>query len=300
MITPNALKKGDKVAIISTARKITLEEVSFAKNTLESWGLQVVFGKNLFEVDHQFAGNDAQRTYDLQTALNDNSIRAIICARGGYGTVRIVDKIDFTAFTDNPKWICGYSDVTALHSNVQQKIGIETLHSTMPINFETNTDEALNSFKKSLFGEPINYELASNPFNKTGKATGEVIGGNLSMLYSILGSRSSIDTKGKILFIEDLDEYLYHIDRMMMNLKRNGYLHNLAGIVIGAMSDMNDNTIPFGKNALEIINEHVIEYNYPICFGFPAGHIDNNKTLILGRAATLEVKPSATTLNFNV
>ncbi len=290
LIQPPYLKKGDTIGIIACARKISREEMDPAVAILKSWGLEVVLGKNVFNTDCQFSGTDAERAEDLQTMLNDVSIKAVISARGGYGTMRIIDKIDFTAFKKNPKWLVGYSDITVLHSHIHT-LGIETLHATMPINFHKDA-EALESLHKALFGEKINYEISSHPLNRKGIAEGELVGGNLSLLYALAGSSSDIVTTGKILFIEDLDEYLYHIDRMMMNLKRSGKLSRLVGLIVGGMSDMKDNAIPFGKTAEEIILDAVKEYNYPVCFHFPAGHIDKNLALYLGRKVKLEIAES--------
>jgi len=281
MIIPEKLVVGDKIGIISTARKITIEELKPPIKTLESWGLKVVLGANLFQEDDQFSGTVDQRTNDLQIMIDDNSIKAILCARGGYGTVQIIDAINFTNLKKNSKWIVGYSDATVLHSHLNN-LGMASLHATMPINFEGNTNESLWSLKNALFGNLNNVECKAHPLNKFGKIEGDVVGGNLSILYSLLGSSSDIDTIGKILFIEDLDEYLYHIDRMMMNLKRNGIFGNLKGLIIGGMSDMNDNSIPFGKTAEQIILDYTKGYDFPICFGFPAGHLADNRCLILG------------------
>jgi muramoyltetrapeptide carboxypeptidase len=284
---PNYLKRGDKIGIVACARKISRDEILPAIDIFKSWGLETVLSTNLFNVDNQYSGTDEERTKDLQTMLDDSSIKAIISARGGYGTMRIIDKIDFTNFKNNPKWIVGYSDITVLHSHINN-FGIETLHATMPINFTKNT-EATETLRKSLFGENLNYITETNLKNKTGIAEGELVGGNLSLLYALTGSVSDIDTKDKILFIEDLDEYLYHIDRMMVNLKRAGKLSHLAGLIVGGMTDMKDNTIPFGTTTEEIILDAVKEYNYPVCFDFPAGHVDKNLALPLGRIAKLKV-----------
>lgn len=297
IIRPSNLKQGDQVGIISTARKISKEELSFAKKTIENWGLKVVFGKNIFEEYNQFAGKDLQRAVDLQEMIDNPKIKAIICARGGYGTVRILDLVDFSGLKANPKWIAGFSDITALHSTLHN-LNISSLHSTMPVNFQTNTNTSLESLKQALFGKPISYRFSSNKLNRIGNSEGKVVGGNLSIIYSLLGSSSDIKTFGKILFLEDLDEYLYHIDRMMINLKRNGKLNNLAGLIIGGMSDMNDNTIPFGKNAIEIIAETVSEFDYPVAFNFPAGHIKNNNTILLGQTAKLEITINNSSLTF--
>jgi len=289
MQKPNRLKKGDKVVIISTARKISEEEIRPALNLLENWGLEVVLGNNLFKEEHQFSGTTNERVKDFQEALDDSTIKAIFCARGGYGTVKIIDEIYFSKFIESPKWIVGYSDVTVLHNHINQNFNIDTLHATMPINFKTNTQESLGSLKKALFGEDLNYEFDTNQLNRKGDAEGILVGGNLSIIYSLTGTSSQIDTAGKILFIEDLDEYLYHVDRMMMNLKRTGMLADLSGLIVGGMSDMNDNTILYGKSAKEIILDAVSDYSYPVCFDFPAGHLDDNRTLIMGGDAQLIV-----------
>ena len=290
------LKKGDKIALIATARKISEAEITPAIQVLNSWGLEVVLGKNLFAIEHQFAGTLAQRTSDLQVALDNPEIKAIICARGGYGTVQLIDKIDFTHFIKHPKWIIGYSDVTVLHNHIHQNFNIPTLHATMPINFPTNTPEALHSLKDALFGKALIYSCAYHPLNRLGEAKGELVGGNLSIIYSLTGTSSQLNTKNKILFLEDLDEYLYHIDRMMQNLKRAGMLTNLKGLLVGGMSDMNDNAVPYGKTAQEIIKDAVSEYNYPVAFDFPAGHLADNRALVFGESLHLLVEKEQTML----
>jgi len=295
MIIPEKLVVGDKIGIISTARKITIEELSPAIKKLKSWGLKVVFGDNLFKEDDQFSGTVEQRTIDLQSMIDDSGIKAILCARGGYGTVQIIDAINFSNLKKNSKWIVGYSDVTVLHSHLNN-LGIASLHATMPINFESNTKESLSSLRNSLFGNLNNVECKAHPLNKFGKIEGDIVGGNLSILYSLLGSQSDIDTTGKILFIEDLDEYLYHIDRMMMNLKRNGMLGKLKGLIVGGMSDMNDNSIPFGKTSEQIILEYTKDYDFPICFGFPAGHLSDNRCVKLGINSVLEINKNDVSL----
>lgn len=296
MITPPFLKTGDTIAITAPARKITPEELQPAISTFESWGLKVILPPNLFAIYHQFAGTDEQRNADMQSLLDNDDVRAIMCARGGYGTGRNIDNLDFTRFRLSPKWIIGYSDITVLHSHVQENLSIETIHATMPINFLTENEETQDSIaglRSCLFGETPTYKISGNPLNRTGTALGILTGGNLSILYSQLGTPSDIDTNGKVLFIEDIDEYLYHIDRMMITLKRNNKLDNLAGLVVGAFTDMRDNDIPFGKTAEEIICECVNEFKYPIIFNFPAGHQPLNLPLILGREATIEVSQNA-------
>ena len=288
MIQPEYLQKGDTVAIVSTARKISSDKIIPAIKLLENWGLNVIIGETIGSEENQFSGNDEARLNDFQQMMDNPKVKAIWCARGGYGTVRIVDKLDFSAFKKNPKWIIGYSDITVLHSQFHN-FGIETLHATMPINIENNSKQALATLKMSLFGKNLSYEFPSSEKNKSGDISGEIVGGNLSVLYSLLGSNSSIKTNGKILFIEDLDEYLYHIDRMCMNLKRNGYFTHLKGLIVGGMNDMRDNEIPFGKTAEEIISDCVSEYNFPVVFNFPTGHLDDNHALILGRKVNLNV-----------
>lgn len=291
MITPKRLHKGNKVGIVATARKIEMSEIKAAIKVFESWRLHVKLAKNLFQHDNQFAGTDEQRAVDLQTMLDDNEIKAIFCARGGYGTIKILEYLDFKHFLKNPKWIVGYSDITALHAHLNQNLGVKSIHGIMPLNFPKDAieNEAIKSLKKVLWGEKTNYQFPAYEFNKQGEIEGELIGGNLSVLYSISGTKFDIDTDGKILLIEDLDEYLYHIDRMMMNLKYGGKLKNLEGLIVGGMTDMNDNQIPFGKTAYEIIRDAIAEYNYPVYYNFPAGHIENNLALILGNRVKLNI-----------
>ncbi len=294
---PEFLQKGDTVGILATARKIDLATLQPGIKLLESWGLHVVIGKTIGKEQNQLAGADWQRATDFQEMLDNPKIKAIWAAKGGYGTVRIVDRIDFTNFKKKPKWIVGFSDVTVLHSHINN-MDIGTLHAIMAISTKTASPEAIESFRKALFGEKLEYHIPHHDFNKNGKASGELVGGNLSVLYSILGSKSAVDMKGKILFLEDLDEYLYHIDRMMMNLKRNGSLDGVKGIIIGGMTSMNDNDIPWGKDALEIIQDIVKDYKIPVAYNFPAGHIKDNRALILGKAVTFEVNDKETVLKF--
>jgi muramoyltetrapeptide carboxypeptidase len=291
MITPKYLVKGDKVAIIAPARCINFDEVHPSIRLFQKWGLEVVLGTNIFRRCNQFSGNDELRKADLQQMLDDDSIRAIICARGGYGTVRIIDNIDFTRFCRNPKWIIGYSDITVLHSHIQRHFLIETLHATMPVNITSDVvvNDSLETLKNALFGKSINYKLPKDALSRSGVAEAILTGGNLSILNSLMGSASEIETEGKILFLEDVDEYLYHIDRMMTMLKRAGKLDKIKGLIVGGMDRMNDNTNPFGKTANEIIADVTKETKYPICFNFPAGHGETNLALIMGRKVKLVV-----------
>lgn len=297
MRIPPYLKKGDTIALVCTARKFTPEEAQPAIKLLESWGLKVKLGQTIGLDNFQLGGSDSERANDFQTMLDNDSIQGIWCARGGYGTVRIIDKINFSNFIKKPKWIMGFSDVTVLHSHIHN-LGVATLHSIMPFSVPKAEQTAKESMRKALFGENISYEIPSSSYNKKGKANGVLVGGNLSILYSLLGSESSINTENKILYIEDLDEYLYHIDRMMMNLKRNGYFDKIKGLIVGGMTDMHDNQIPFGRNASEIILDITQEFDIPICFDFPAGHLSDNRALILGEEIEFEVTESSTQVRF--
>lgn len=286
-----ALKKGDTVGILSTARQISEKELEATTALLKSWGLRVVLGQSIGAVDNQFAGSDALRAQNFQSFMEDDIIKAIICARGGYGTVRIIDQLDFTLFQKKPKWIVGFSDITVLHSHLHSQCGIPTIHAIMPSVLNAATSEAIVSLHDALFGLPLQHRYSTiSPLNKTGMAEGVLVGGNLSLLHTLNNTPSDLDTEGKILFLEDLDEYLYHIDRMMINLKRSGKLAKLKALIVGGFTDMRDNEVPFGKTAEEIISEHVAEYDYPVCFHFPAGHIADNRALILGKNAKLEVQ----------
>ncbi len=299
MITPPYLKRGDKIAIVATARKVTPSEMDVAINTFRSWGLQVITGPHLFGEKDQYSGTDEERASDLQMMLDDNEVKAILCARGGYGTVRIIDQLNFSAFEQHPKWIVGYSDITVLHSHINTQLNIETLHAIMPINFpDEGTQVAIDSLRKALFGEVLEYSIASHPLNSEGTDTGVLTGGNLSILYSLMSSPSDIQTEDKILFIEDLDEYLYHIDRMMMNLKRSGKLSGIKGLIVGGLTKMNDNTIPFGKSAEQIISQYAKEAGIPVCFNFPAGHIPDNRALIMGHEVELNIDQNGVSLQF--
>jgi len=297
IIIPPYLKENDTVAIVCTARKLMLDEVVPAVELIKKWNLNVRLGKTIGLDNFQLGGSDFERAEDFQAMLDDQSVSAIWCARGGYGTVRIIDKIDFSKFLNDPKWIIGFSDVTVLHSHVHN-LKVASIHSIMPFSVELSTLEAKESLKKAIFGQHISYKITSSPYNKNGKTNGVLVGGNLSILYSLLGSQTYINTKEKILFIEDLDEYLYHIDRMMVNLKRNKYFENVRGIIVGGMTNMHDNQIPFGMNTYEIILDITQEFNIPICFDFPAGHLSDNRALIFGKEILLEVSDTFVKVDF--
>jgi muramoyltetrapeptide carboxypeptidase len=287
MITPPFLQKGDTIAIVATARKNIEDNLKPAISWLKNWGLEVVIGNTIGLDHHQLAGTDEERAADFQAQLDNPNIKAIWCVRGGYGTIRMVDLLDFTKFKQHPKWIIGFSDVTVLHSHLNT-LGFESIHGIMPVSSKSSED-AKETLRKALFGEPLRYTLPCEPMNRIGVAKGELVGGNLSILYSLFGSESAIDCSDKILFIEDLDEYLYHMDRMMMNLKRNGCLESLKGIIVGGMTKMKDNEIPWGKNAMEIIDDVTKKYDIPILYNFPAGHFADNRALIFGRQISMEV-----------
>ena len=291
MKTPPPIKPGDKIRIVSPAGKVAEKYVLPAVEWLTRQGYKVELGKHVFDTHFQFAGKDNDRLEDLQTALDDPETSAIICSRGGYGTVRIIGKIDFSGFRKNPKWLVGFSDITILHAAINQ-LGIATIHGAMPrFFFDENgqANENLDSLMELLTGNQAGYKIDGHPENRTGKCVAEMVGGNLSIIVSLLGTKYEIDTRGKILFIEDIDEYLYHTDRMMHQLKLAGKLDNLVGLVVGDFTDVKDNESPFGKTVHEIIAEAVVDYNYPVCFGFPAGHDKRNLALACGMNWKLEV-----------
>ena len=301
LIQPPYLKKGDTVLITATAGIINDSTIiNNGIELLKSWGLNVRLGKNLYESNGHFAGTDKQRLEDFQNAIDDDNIKAVWCARGGYGTVRIIDDIDFTKFKENPKWIIGFSDVTVLHNEIHN-LGIETIHAMMPSTLKSGDEEqkkAQKSLKKALFGKKIKFRVSESDYNKEGEAVGQLVGGNLSILYSLLGSKSSISVDNKILFIEDVGEYEYHIDRMLLNLKRNGYFEKCKGLIIGGISDIRENDVAFGKTVEEIVLDAVKEYDFPVSFDFPAGHIRDNRTLVLGREISLMVKAKKAVVKF--
>lgn len=288
------LKQDDRVALMAPARWVTPQEMAPAIAELTSWGLEVYIPDGLYEADGQLAGSDSHRAALLQNLLDDPTVRAIVCARGGYGTVRIIDSLDFARFRACPKWVVGYSDITVLHSHIHRHCQLPTLHATMPINFGTKPTEATESLRRALFGDDLSYKWHGTAYDRCGQAEAPVVGGNLSILYSLCGSQSQMDTRGKILLLEDLDEYLYHIDRMMQALRRCGMLAGLAGLVVGGLTDMHDNSVPFGRTAEQIVREAVEGYDYPVAFGAPFGHLGGgNLALRLGCVARLEVKADA-------
>ena len=297
MKIPPSLQKGDTIAIVSTARKNIDDNLKPAIDLLHSWGLEVLIGKTIGLDNNQLAGTDEERAADFQQQLDNPNIKAIWCVRGGYGTVRMIDLLDFKKFKKSPKWIVGFSDVTVIHSYINN-LNIATIHGAMTITVGKASVESIESLRKSLFGESLNYEIPFDAANRLGNAKGEIVGGNLSILYSLMGSNAQIDCKGKILFIEDLDEYLYHIDRMMMSLKRCGCFDDLNGLIVGTMTKMKDNDIPWGKNANQIIEDVTKGYSFPVLYNFPAGHFRDNRALIFGKQVSLELNKETSKLTF--
>lgn len=296
-ISPPFLKKGDKIAITCPAKSLP-DSIESAINLLQSWGLEVVLGETVTASFHQFAGDDDLRTKDIQRFLDDTSIKAVIAARGGYGTIRIIDRLNFNLFRKSPKWLVGFSDITVLHSHILETCGIQTIHGQMPLNVPDGTKPSLESLRKALFGENLNYRIQANKFNKPGKALAPLIGGNLTLLVIMNNSVSEMDFTDKILFIEDVGEYLYSIDRLLWNLKRAGKLSRLKGLIVGGFTDLKDNPAPFGQTVEEIVLSHVKEFDYPVCFDFPAGHLPDNHALIFGKNVTLEVETTVVRVVF--
>lgn len=297
MKVPPFLKKRDKIGIVAPAGNIP-GGLDDAIKLLESWGLEVIVGKSVNSFFHQFAGDDELRTLDLQNMLDDSSIKAVFAARGGYGTVRIIDQIDFSTFAGNPKWVIGFSDITVLHSHIQALFGIATVHGQMPLTIPDATKTSLETLRKALFGEELSYQYTSRYENKNGYGEGILTGGNLAVLLSISGSISEVDYTGKILFIEDVGEYYYSIDRMLRMLKRAGKLKDLKGLIVGAFTALKDREPSFGFSVPEMVIGLVEEYGYPVATDFPAGHIDNNKTLVLGKRVALRIQEKSVTLNY--
>jgi muramoyltetrapeptide carboxypeptidase len=288
---PAYLKKGDKVAIVCPAKKLP-KSIDAAIAILEDWGLEVIIGETVTASYNQFAGDDALRTTDLQQYLDDPEIKAVIAGRGGYGTLRIIDELDFTKFVESPKWVVGFSDITVLLSHVYAKYQVQCIHGQMPYTFEDSTPEALASLKTALFGGELVYESSNtgSPQNREGEAEGILIGGNLTLLVMLQGSESEIDYTDKILFIEDVGEHEYSVDRLVRMLKRSGKLSQLKGLIVGAFNGFEVEDIPFGETPEQVIWELVKEYDYPVCFNFPVGHIDDNRAMVVGKKAFLSLK----------
>jgi len=300
-ITPSPLKPGDCIGIIAPARRVLQQEVQPAIRYFTSKGFMVKTAPHLFAGYHQFAGTDEQRANDLMEMIEDKTVKAILCARGGYGSVRLLDHINFRKLQQNPKWIVGYSDITVFHNLLNGWYGLESIHGPMPFNFPADgtSNESIDTLLRVLMGENPQYTVSPHHLNKLGKAEGTLVGGNLSILYGLSGTNADINAQGRILFIEDLDEYLYHIDRMMMNLKHSGKLGGISGLIVGGLSEMKDNHTPFGFTAHEIVANTLKEFNIPVCFDFPAGHVDPNLSLIMGRRVNLEVSNKGAVVTFD-
>jgi len=290
MYHPSTLKKGDKIGLVAPAGKIDRDKIIIAKKVLESTGYEVILGKHVFDEYHIFAGTDEDRSSDFQFMLDHKEIKAIICARGGYGCIRIIDKLTFDGFEKHPKLLVGFSDITIFHSRLNH-LHFGSLHATMPINFTENISDScsLQKLLDYLEGKLTHYEIPTDQHNRSGYCEAQLVGGNLSIICSLNATDYELNTHDKILFIEDLNEDLYHLDRLMLNLKLSGKLEHLEGLIIGGMSDMKDGETPFGKTAYEIIQDAIKDYDYPVIFNFPAGHIDENWPLPLGKKVKLEV-----------
>ncbi len=300
MIFPRFISEGATIGIVAPAGKIDIKTIDFSKEFLHNLGYKVVLGEHLHDTHHQFAGNDLHRAADLQHILNSTDVDMVMCARGGYGTNRIIKSLDFTHFLQFPKWIVGFSDITVLHSLLQNKIGVASIHGPMPKNFfgKSAEDKDLTNLFNILKGNLPTYEIPVHTLNRQGEAEGILIGGNLSILYSLRGTSLDFDPHGKILFIEDVGEYLYHLDRMMINLKNGGVLKYLRGLVVGQFTEMKDSEMPYGATPNEIIFDAVKEYDYPVLFDFPAGHSDVNLPLVLGKRVTLTVTQKKGVIKF--
>ena len=271
--------------------------MEFAIHWLKTKGLEPVYDDRLFAVDHIFAGTDEFRAAVIQDYMDRPDIDVIWMARGGYSSIRIIDKLDFSSLSEHPKLFVGFSDVTVFHGKLN-RLGFPSIHASMPYYLEHKTPEALQSLHDALLGKPLHYEWPSTPLNRMGSAKGEIVGGNLSVLYGMIGSNSFPETDGKILFIEEVDEYIYHVERMMYGLKRAGKLNHLKAMIVGGLTEIHDNPEPFGKTVEQAIFDVVKEYDFPVCFGFPAGHQPDNRAVVFGKELTLSITDKASLIHF--
>lgn len=297
-VAPNFLKKGDIIEILAPAKFILEKDISFAKSFLEELGYQVYIDKSNFISDGVFAGTKSDRTERLQSSLDNKNIKAILFARGGYGALQIIDDLNFTKFVRNPKWLIGFSDITTIICHIQQNFKIQSIHAPMAYNFNFTDKRYLKMLARMLEGKRESVKIKSSNYDSTGIVEGEVIGGNLSILYSLVGSRSLTNLQNQILFIEEVDEYLYHFERMLISLDRCGFLSNISGMIVGQMTSMHDNEIGFGKELNQIIFDITEKYNYPKCFDFPLGHIKENTPIVVGSKVRLSVAKDYTTLSY--
>ena len=295
---PPYLKPGDTIGIICPASFMPAEKVQSAINVFQDWGFKVTTGITLGKQNNYFSGSDSERLSDLQQMMDDESINAIFCARGGYGTGRIIERVDFKKFRKYPKWIIGFSDITVLHCHLYANYRIATIHAPMASAFNDgqHSNEFVQSLHEALHGEKGNYEVAPHPFNKHGSIKGTLVGGNLSLLAHLVGTSSEIDTKGKILFLEDVGEYIYNVDRMLYQLKRSGQFDHLKGLIVGGFTEMKDTEIPFGQTVEEVIRDSIKDYSFPVCFSFPVSHEKENYALKIGLRYKLSINDNKTTL----
>ncbi len=285
------LRKGDTIAIVSPAKAIERESVLYAQKKLEEFGYKVVVGNNTCGRYNYYSGTITERLSDFQEAIDNPEIKAVLCARGGYGCIQLVDSINWSSVLRQPKWIIGFSDVTVFHQRLQ-KLGLKSIHGTMPLNFNENSMESFTSLIEAIEQKTYSITVKPNLKNKPGIAKGVLVGGNLSILYSLLGTDDQIDYTDKILFIEDLSEQYYVLDRMMYALKKAGVLDKIAGLIVGGITNMSDTNPPIGETIEEIILKHFHYSKTPVCFGFPAGHINDNRALRFGSATELTVDDS--------
>mgnify|MGYP003685575271 FL=1 len=295
LIQPEYLKSGDTISIVAPSGVLNNfdDKITKAINIFKSWGLNVVIGNHIFDKNGHFAGTDKNREKDFQKALDNKNIKAIWCARGGYGAVRIIDNLNFDSYLKNPKWIIGFSDITVIHNKLNL-LNSESIHAMMITGFDDidQNNDSLSKLKNVLFGDNLSYSINSNKNNKTGKSEGILVGGNLTLIQSTIGSKTELKMKDKILFIEEIGEYAYHIDRMLYSLKRADYFENCKGLIVGQISDVKKNTTDFGRSINELILDVLDEYNFPVLFDFPAGHEKTNFPIILGRKVILDVSKS--------